>query len=59
MVASGALRPGYACSDRAAIHYVDGEMKEALVEWEEAAAFRVERGADGNAVETPLPARTV
>ena len=59
MVANGALRPGYACSDRAAIHYVDGEMREALIEWEEAAAFRVDRGADGTAVETRLPTRTV
>src|SRR5471032_2667953 len=49
MVASGALSPGYAASDRAAIHYVDGEMSEALVEWEEAAAYRVERTADGKA----------
>ncbi|MCZ7644852.1 MAG: peptidase E [Planctomycetota bacterium] len=59
MVADGRLKPGYALSDRAVLHYVDGKLHEALLEWEEAGAYRVERGPDGTAVETKLPARLV
>jgi dipeptidase E len=59
MVKEGRLKDGYACTDRAALHYVDGEMKEALVEWDQAGAYRVERAADGGVTETKLAARTV
>ena len=58
MVAQGRIVAGYGLSDRAALHYADGELKEALIEWEEAGVYRVER--DGNlARETRLPARVV
>ena len=59
MIEDGRLPPGYGVSDRAALHYVDGKMNEVLLEWEEAAAFRVERDESGGIRETRLPARTV
>jgi dipeptidase E len=59
MVQDGSLQPGYGISDRAALHYVEGELKEALVEWDMAGVYYVLRDASGAAVETKMPARTV
>lgn len=59
MVKDGRLMAGYAASDRAALHYVDGELKEALIEWEPAGVYHVKREADGQVSETRMPARTV
>ena len=59
MVADGRIRPGYGLSDRGVLHYVDGKLHEALVEHPDFGVFRVERGADGKAVETQVPARLV
>jgi dipeptidase E len=59
MVGDGRLRAGYAATDRAALHYVDGALHEALVEWDEAGVYRVERAADGQVRDVKLPARVV
>ena len=58
-VESGTYPAGYAATDRAAVHYVDGAVYEALIEWDEAAVYRVENGPDGKVMETKLAARTV
>jgi peptidase E len=59
MVEDNRLLAGYGLSDRAALHYVDFELREALIEWEEAGVFRVQREIDGKVSETRLPARVV
>jgi peptidase E len=59
MVEQNRILPGYGISDRAALHYVDFELREALIEWEEAGVYKVERAADGKVTETKMPARTV
>ncbi len=59
MVKIKKLSSGYGISDRAALHYVDGELHEALVEWDEAGVYRVERMESGEVKETRLTVRTV
>ncbi len=48
---------GIAIDEDAAAHYVDGEIREIVSAREGATAYRVEVGAMGNVVETPLVAR--
>jgi peptidase E len=57
LVADGTLPDGYATDDGAGVLYRGTEMVEALTEREGAAAYRVERGPDGTAVETRLDTR--
>ena len=61
LVAEGALPPGYAADDGVGLHYRDGTLFEAVRDREGAAAWRVERAADGTAdgaaVETRVDAR--
>ena len=58
LVASGALPPGFACDDYAAVHMVDGAFAEAVRSRPDARAFRVTPG-DGGTREEPLEARTI
>lgn len=58
LVASGGLPPGYACDDFAAVHMVDGELREGVRSRPAARALRVEPGPDG-AHEEPLGVRMV
>ncbi|MGW4587029.1 Type 1 glutamine amidotransferase-like domain-containing protein [Amycolatopsis thermoflava] len=59
LVADGTLPPGYATDDGAGLLYRGGELAEALAERDRAGAYRVERGPDGDAVETPLDVRRI
>jgi peptidase E len=56
-VASGALPAGFACDDFAALHLVDGELREAVASRPGATAYRQEPDGAGGARETPLPTR--
>jgi len=56
LVADG-LHAGYAADDGAAVHFVDGALRQVVTSRPAARAFRVARGDDGAVVETPLPAR--
>lgn len=58
-VRTGQLCAGYGISNRAAIHYIDGQFHAAVIEWDQAGVFRVERAADGAVTETKLEARMV
>ena len=58
LVASGALPPGFACDDYAAVHMVDGAFAEAIRSRPDARAFRVVPG-DGGTREEPLEARAI
>jgi peptidase E len=58
LIASGGLPPGYACDDYAAVHLIDGELREAVRSRPGARAFRVEPGGDGTH-EEPLGGRMV
>jgi peptidase E len=57
LVADGALPTAYATDDGAGLLYRGTELVEALTEIAGAAAYRVERGADGAALETRIEAR--
>jgi dipeptidase E len=57
-VASGVLPPGFACDDYAAVHMIDGELREAVRSRPDARAFRVEP-VDGETAEEQLGARLV
>lgn len=57
LVGSGRLPAGYACDDFAALHLVDGEVREAIASRPGARAFRVERDGAGGAREEPLAVR--
>jgi len=57
LVASGALPPGFACDDYAAVHMVGGAFAEAVRSRPDARVFRVAPG-DGGTREEPLEART-
>ena len=57
LVADGTLPTAYATDDGAGLLYRGTELVEALSELPEAAAYRVERGADGAAVETRIEPR--
>jgi peptidase E len=59
LVGSGGLPPGYACDDFAAIHIVDGEVREAWASRAGARAYRVEPDGSGGVRETPLPTRSI
>jgi dipeptidase E len=56
LIASGALPPGFACDDDAAVHLADGTLREAVRSRPDARVFRVEPD-DGRTREDPLPAR--
>ena len=57
LVADGTLPTSYATDDGAGLHYRGTELVEALTEIPGAAAYRVELGPDGTAVETRLETR--
>jgi peptidase E len=57
LVADGTLPTAYATDDGAGLLYRGTELVEALAELPDAAAYRVERGADGAAVETRIEPR--
>src|SRR5690349_195201 len=57
LVADGTLPTAYATDDGAGLLYRGTELVEALTEIPGAAAYRVERGADGAAVETLIEPR--
>lgn len=57
LVADGSLPTAYATDDGAGLLYRGTELVEALTEIPGAAAYRVERGADGAAVETLIEPR--
>jgi peptidase E len=53
------MPPGYAADDGAALHFVGSSLREAVSYRPGARAYRVERGGDGQVVETPLPTRAL
>lgn len=57
LVAAGTLPAGYATDDGAGLLYRGTELVEAVGEADGKAAYRVERGPDGTAVETRLETR--
>jgi len=57
LVASRELPPGYAADDGAALVFRGTQLVEVVAERPDARAYRVERGADGTAIETPIEAR--
>jgi peptidase E len=57
LIADGALPPGHATDDGVGLHYRGTTMVEAVTEVEGKAAYYVEQGADGVAVETRVDAR--
>jgi peptidase E len=57
LIADGTLPPGYATDDGAGLLYRGTELVEALSERDNAGAYRVDRGPDNTAEETPLPVR--
>lgn len=58
LVGSGALPDGFACDDFAAVHVVDGEVREAVASMDGARAYRVRREGSA-AVEEPLAVRSL
>jgi hypothetical protein len=56
MVGDGRLPDGLAVDDLAAVHLVDGEVREVLAAAPGATAHRVARQPDGSVVVDPLPA---
>ncbi|MFL5790135.1 MAG: Type 1 glutamine amidotransferase-like domain-containing protein [Actinomycetota bacterium] len=58
LVASHALPPGFACDDYAAVHVIDGDLREAVRSRPESRVFRVEPG-EGGTREEPLGVRLV
>ena len=57
LVAAGTLPTGFATDDGTGLLYRGTELVEALSEEDGKGAYRVERAADGTAVETPLDVR--
>jgi peptidase E len=57
LVQAETLPPGYATDDGVGVHYRGTEMVEAVAEQDDAAAYWVQRGEDGQAVEARLPTR--
>lgn len=57
LVSEGVLPPGYATDDGVGLHYRGTELVEALTDTEGKAAYWVERGADGTAVESRIEPR--
>jgi peptidase E len=58
LIGSGALPAGFACDDYAAVHLVDGELREAVASRPAARAFRVEPDG-GRTREEPLTVRAL
>ena len=58
MVEDGRLKDGYAATDFAALHFVDGELSRVLTTGDDARVCRVEQ-KDGEAVETDLEAEAL
>lgn len=58
MIASGELKPGYACDNDAGIHFVDNEVRRVVKTREDAAVYYVSV-QDGSVVETELPAEMI
>jgi dipeptidase E len=56
LVGTGGLPAGYACDEYAAVHLVDGRLREAVASRPDARAFRVD-AVDGVTRETPLEVR--
>ncbi len=54
LVAAGEVGAGFACDDGAGLHYRGTSLVAAISSRSNARAYRVERGADGSAIETPL-----
>ena len=59
LIGSGALPHGYVCEDFAAIHVVDGEVREAVASRPGGRVFRVEPDGMGGVRATPLEVRTL
>ena len=59
MVGDGRLPEGLAVDDLAAVHLVDGAVRDVFAASPTATAHRVERRADGSVSTTPLPATTL
>ena len=57
LIADGTLPAGYATDDGVGVLYRGTEFAEAVSEKSDAGAYYVERGADGDAIETPLETR--
>ena len=57
LVADGVLPPGYATDDGVGLHYRGTELVEAVSDTPGKAAYRVDRAADGSAVETRIEPR--
>jgi dipeptidase E len=56
-VGDGTLPAGYACDDFAALHLVDGKLREAVASRPGATAYRIEPDGAGGTRETALPTR--
>jgi hypothetical protein len=56
-VADGTLPAGHATDDGVGLHYRGTELVEAVADRPDVAAYRVERGPDGTAVETRIEPR--
>lgn len=57
LIAEGRLPDGYAADDGAALVFRDSELHAVVASRPDARAYRVERGADGTAIETVLETR--
>jgi peptidase E len=57
LVADGTLPTSYATDDGVGLHYEDTKLFEAVADREGVAAYKVERGPDGQAVETRIEPR--
>jgi peptidase E len=57
LVSEGVMPAGYAADDGAALVFRDERLADVVASRPDARAYRVERGADGVAVETVLPTR--
>jgi len=57
LIAEGVLPAGYAADDGVALVFRGTELDEVVASRPGARAYRVERGADGKAIETELPTR--
>jgi peptidase E len=57
LIANGEIKDGIACDDSAAAHYVDGELARVVSSRPNAKGYRLERGADGQAVEREIETR--
>lgn len=55
LIAEGTLPDGIACDDFAAVHLIGMELSEVVASRAEAGAYRIVRGADGEAHEAALP----